>query len=204
MTEEANGRPRPMDSSSRKPPPFPGTYDVAIVGAGVVGCAVARRFALAGAHVVLIEKGADILSGASKANSAILHTGFDAPPGSLEQELIRAGREEYVRIYRSLNLPLVETGALVCAWNDLEADKLAAIEQQARDNGVDNVRFLSARQAADSMPALSERLVAAIEVPGEHVIDPWSAPLAYLQQAVALGTTFLRSTELLRGTFDGS
>jgi glycerol-3-phosphate dehydrogenase len=59
-------------------------YDVAVVGGGVIGCAMARRFALAGASVVLVEKGSDILSGASKANSAILHTGFDAPPESLE------------------------------------------------------------------------------------------------------------------------
>src|SRR5689334_19325483 len=65
--------------------------DVAIIGAGVVGCAIARRFALEGLAVTLIEAGGDILSGASKANSAILHTGFDAPPGSLELACIRAG-----------------------------------------------------------------------------------------------------------------
>lgn len=179
-------------------------YDVAIVGAGVVGCAVARRFALAGAHVVVIEKGADILSGASKANSAILHTGFDAPPGSLEQQLVHAGREEYLRIHRALNLPLVKTGALVCAWSEEQAVKLTAIKQQGHDTGVRDLRLLSARQAIDTMPALSDRLVAAIEVPGEHVIDPWSAPLAYLRQAVALGAVFMRNTELFEGAFDGS
>src|SRR5580704_4113000 len=110
--------------------------DVAIVGAGVVGCAVARRFALAGAKVIVIEKGADILSGASKANSAILHTGFDAPPNSLELELVRAGRQEYVEIHESLGLSLGTTGALLCAWNSLEAEKLEVIAAQARDNGV--------------------------------------------------------------------
>ena len=64
--------------------------DVAIIGAGVVGCALARRFALEGIDVTLIEAGSDILSGASKANSAILHTGFDAPTGSLEVACMRA------------------------------------------------------------------------------------------------------------------
>jgi len=73
-----------------------GKFDVAIIGAGVVGCAAARRFALAGARVIVIEKGPDLLSGASKANSAILHTGFDAPPESLEWQLVRAGREKSV------------------------------------------------------------------------------------------------------------
>lgn len=178
-------------------------HDVAIIGAGVVGCAVARRFALAGAHVVLIERGADILSGASKANSAILHTGFDAPPGSLELDLVKAGRQEYLEIRETLGLSLVETGALVCAWNDTEAEKLVAIEAQGRENGIAGLRLLDGAQARATMPSLSDRLVAAIEVSGEHVIDPWSAPLAYLTQAVRLGATFLRNTELLQGRFDG-
>ena len=178
-------------------------FDVAIIGAGVVGCAVARRFALAGAKVILIEKGADILSGASKANSAILHTGFDAPPGSLELELVRAGRQEYLDIRRSLGLALVETGALVCAWNDLEAGKLDEIAAQGHENGIDEIRLLTGAEARATMPGLSERLVAALEVDGEHVIDPWSAPLAYVTQAVALGTLFLRNAELLQGRFEG-
>ena len=117
-------------------------FDVAIIGAGVVGCAAARRFALAGANVIVLEKGADILSGASKANSAILHTGFDAPSGSLELELVKAGREEYLQIHEGLNLPLVKTGALVCAWSKAETENLEAIARQARNNGILNVRLV--------------------------------------------------------------
>ena len=178
-------------------------FDVAIIGGGVVGCATARRFALAGARVVLIEKGSDILSGASKANSAILHTGFDAPPGSLELELVKAGREEYLQIHGAMNLPLVETGAYVCAWTGAEADALEAIAQQGRDNGVSDLRLISGRDARAAVPDLSDRLVAAVEVFGEHVIDPWSAPLGYLTQAMALGATVLRGAELVSGEFDG-
>ncbi|THA62223.1 FAD/NAD(P)-binding oxidoreductase [Ensifer adhaerens] len=185
-------------------PPNDRAFDVAVIGAGVVGCAVARRFALAGARVVLMEKGHDILSGASKANSAILHTGFDAPPGSLELELVRAGRQEYLEIKDSLNLPLVTTGAFVCAWNTLEADKLEAIARQARDNGTTDIKLMTGVKARSTMPSLSESLAAALEVPGEHVIDPWSAPLAYLTQAVALGAIFLRGCELMAGSFDGT
>ncbi|SED79654.1 glycerol-3-phosphate dehydrogenase [Rhizobiales bacterium GAS191] len=177
--------------------------DVAIVGAGVVGCAVARRFALAGAKVVVIEKGADILSGASKANSAILHTGFDAPSSSLELELVRAGRQEYLEVRESLGLPLVTTGALLCAWNSLESEKLEAIAAQGRENGVSDLSVLTGKQALAEMPSLSDHVVAALRVDSEHVIDPWSAPLAYLTQAVKLGTNFLRSAELLNGRFDG-
>ncbi|MGF6178791.1 NAD(P)/FAD-dependent oxidoreductase [Ensifer sp. 4252] len=178
-------------------------FDVAVIGAGVVGCAVARRFALAGARVVLIEKGPDILSGASKANSAILHTGFDAPAESLELQLVRAGRQEYLEIRESLNLPLIKTGALVCAWNPLEAAKLEAIEAQGRKNSICELKLLTSAEARKSMPGLAENLVAALEVEGEHVIDPWSAPLAYLTQALALGAVFLRNADLLNGRFDG-
>lgn len=179
-------------------------FDVAVIGAGVVGCAVARRFALAGAKVLVVEKGSDILSGASKANSAILHTGFDAPEGSLELELVKAGREEYLSIHGRMGLSLVETGALVCAWNPNEADKLESIADQGRRNGIAELNLLTALQARESMPGLSGHLVAALEVPGEHVIDPWSAPLGYLTQAVLLGAQLLRNAEVLSGVFDGS
>lgn len=179
------------------------TFDVAIIGGGVVGCAVARRFALAGAKIVLIEKGPDILSGASKANSAILHTGFDAPPGSLELELIKGGRAEYLEIRETLNLPLLRTGALVCAWSAAEAEKLEAIAAQSRANGIDSLSLLGAGEARAGVPGLAAGLVAALEVPDEYVIDPWSAPLAYLAQALALGARVLRHAELLDGRYDG-
>ena len=178
-------------------------YDLAIIGAGVVGCAVARRFALAGAKVVVIEKGSDILSGASKANSAILHTGFDAPPDSLELELVKAGRAEYLADRASLGLTVVETGALVCAWTPEEAGKLEQIAVQGRDNGIDGLALLTAEAARATLPGLSGRLVAALEVAGEHIIDPWTAPLAYLTQAVALGARVLRGAELIAGRFEG-
>ena len=178
-------------------------FDVAVIGAGVVGCAVARRFALAGAKVVVIEKGTDILSGASKANSAILHTGFDAPEGSLELELVKAGRAEYLSIHGRMGLSIVETGALVCAWNPGEAEKLQGIAEQGRRNGVAGLELRTAEQAREAMPGLSGRLVAALDVRGEHIIDPWSAPLGYLTQAVALGAQLLRNAEVLSGAFDG-
>ena len=101
--------------------------DVAVIGGGVVGCGVARHMALEGASVVLIEKAPDILDGASKGNSAILHTGFDAPPGSLEWECVQKGHAEYVAICKSMNLPLLKTGALVAAWTREEEERLDGV-----------------------------------------------------------------------------
>lgn len=178
-------------------------YDVAIIGGGVVGCACARRFAAAGASVVLIEKAPDILAGASKGNSALLHTGFDAPSGSLELKLVQAGYREYLGIHERLSLPVLETGGMVVAWTDEEEARLDGIAAQARTNGVD-VQLLSRQEALAREPHLAPALRAALLVPGEHVIDAWSAPLAYLLQAMDMGAQVWRDAEVLGGAFDGA
>ncbi|NIR29414.1 MAG: NAD(P)/FAD-dependent oxidoreductase [Gammaproteobacteria bacterium] len=174
-------------------------YDVAVVGAGVVGCAVARQLSLAGLSVVVLERGRDILAGASKGNSAILHTGFDAPPESLELACMRAGRDAYLRVRESLNLPLLETGAHLVAWNEEEAARLPGLLERAHTNGVTDVRRLERRELNRLEPGLAGHAVAALHIPGEHVIDPWSAPLAYLLHAVANGAAVMRSCEVRNG-----
>ena len=182
-----------------------GMFDVAIVGGGVVGCAVARRFVLEGAKVVLLEKGADILSGASKGNSAILHTGFDAPPDSLELACMQAGYAEYIEIRERLRLPVLETGAIVAAWTEEELAKLPGIVAQAHGNGTADVRLLTRAEVLAREPELSGRVLGGALVPREHVIDPWSAPLAYVLQALANGGEVRRHTEVLGGRFaDGA
>jgi glycerol-3-phosphate dehydrogenase len=178
-------------------------FDIAVIGGGVVGCAVARRFALQGARLVLLEKSTDILSGASKANSALLHTGFDAPRGSLELRLMQAGYREYLEIRERLNLPLLETGAMVVAWNETELQRLESIAAQAVDNGVGDVELLDRADVLRREPALAAELHGALWVPREHVMDPWSAPLAYLTQALAHGAKCWFDAEVLHGAFDG-
>lgn len=177
-------------------------FDVAIIGGGVVGCAVARRAALSGLSTVLIEAQSDFLAGASKGNSAILHTGFDAPEGSDELALMQAGRAEYLSIREALNLPLLETGAIVAAWSDEELARLEKIASKAHANGVDDVALLTPAEIARREPHLAPAR-GGVLVPGEHVIDPWSSPLAYLRQALAHGAEFLPRAALTAATFDG-
>ncbi|KEZ76468.1 FAD-dependent oxidoreductase [Salinisphaera hydrothermalis C41B8] len=181
-----------------------GLYDVAVIGGGVVGCAVARRFTLEGARVVLLEKAPDILAGASKGNSAILHTGFDAPEGSLELACMQAGYTEYRAIHESLNLPLLTTGAIVAAWNEHDEAELDAIVARAHANGVDNVRRIDRAEVLAREPQLNPAVRGGVLVPDEHVIDPWSAPLAYLTQAMANGAEVRRDCEVTGGAFDGA
>jgi glycerol-3-phosphate dehydrogenase len=177
--------------------------DVAIIGAGVVGCALARRFALAGLGVTLLEAGSDILSGASKANSAILHTGFDAPPGSLELACIKAGHAEYLQIREAMGLPLLRCGALVVAWTQDEEAALEGIRMQALDNGVSNVVLVGQERLRALEPQLSIRALAALHVPDEALIDPWSPFLAYVEQALAHGARLQLNARVTGGQFDG-
>ena len=181
-----------------------GAYDVAIIGGGVVGCALARRFTLEGARVVLLEKAPDILDGASKANSAILHTGFDAPEGSLELECIRQGYQEYLEIRDSLGLAHEMSGALVVAWSAAEEAALEAIRARAHANGITDVQIISRDELRRREPELSPEARAAALVPGEGIVDPWSAPHAYLAQALANGARLLTCCEVTGGAFDGS
>lgn len=179
-------------------------FDVAIIGAGVVGCAMARRFVLDGAKVVVIEKAADVLDGASKANSAILHTGFDAPPGSLEQRCVAGGYREYLDIRESLGLPLLKTGAIVLAWNDEQLAKLDGLVAKALENGVSDVAMLTKAEILEREPDLSPHVKGGFAVPGEYLIDPWASAHAYILQALANGAELLRNAEVLSGDYDGS
>jgi glycerol-3-phosphate dehydrogenase len=183
-------------------PPFTADVDIAVIGGGVVGCAVARRMTLEGAGVVLVEKAGDILDGASKGNSAILHTGFDAPVGTLEQECVRRGHDEFMEIHRNFNLPVLKTGALVAAWSKEEEDKFETILEKGRKNGVQDLQLLNRTQVLAREPNLSPTLRSAIVVPREYVIDPWSTPLAYLKQAVENGGRALFNAEVRGGAFD--
>jgi len=177
------------------------SFDIAVIGGGVVGLAMLRRFAMAGLSTVLLERGADILSGASKGNSALLHTGFDAPAGSLELACMQAGYTEYLAIRDKLNLPLVNSTALVVAWSGAEQGKLEGIVAKAHANGVSDVRHVTRGELRRLEPHLSPDAVAAVLVPGEHIIDAWSAPLAYAHQALAHGAAILCSAEVTGGDF---
>ncbi len=152
--------------------------------------------------MAVVEKASDILDGASKANSAILHTGFDAPPGSVELTCIQDGYREYREIYADMGLVLEETGAFVVGWSDEEVAKLEGILAKAHGNGVDDCSLISASELLRHEPSLADHAKAAITVPGECLIDPWSAPYAYLQQALDNGAEVFVSCTVTGGEFE--
>ena len=118
--------------------------DVAVIGAGVVGTAIARALACQDVSCVLIDAANDVGTGTSKANTAILHTGFDTVPGSLESRLLRRGYALLGEYARRAGIPVERTGALLVAWTAGQLAELPAIEDKARRNGVTDVHPIGA------------------------------------------------------------
>jgi glycerol-3-phosphate dehydrogenase len=161
--------------------------DVAVIGAGVVGTAIARALALQDVSCVLIDAANDVGTGTSKANTAILHTGFDAVPGSLESRLLRRGYELLGGYAGHAGIPVERTGALLVAWTPEQLAELPAIEDKARRNGVTDTRRIGADELYRREPALGRGALGALVIPGESIICPWTTPLAYATQALAAG-----------------
>jgi glycerol-3-phosphate dehydrogenase len=167
--------------------------DVLVIGAGVVGAAVARALSHLELDVTVVEAAADVGSGTSKANTAICHTGFDATPGTTEARLVRRGYELLVAYADSHGIALERTGALLVAWDADQLAALAGLHDKAVANGYEDCRRIEAGELYQLEPELGPGALGALSVPGEYLIDPWSVPLAFITEAVRNGTTLRRS-----------
>jgi glycerol-3-phosphate dehydrogenase len=126
-------------------------------------------------------------TGTSKANTAILHTGFDTVPGSLESRLLRRGYELLGDYAGRAGIPVERTGALLVAWTAEQVAELPAIEDKARRNGVTDVHPIGVDELYRREPALGPGALGALVIPGESIICPWTTPLAYATEALAAG-----------------
>ncbi|HET8590796.1 MAG TPA: NAD(P)/FAD-dependent oxidoreductase [Nakamurella sp.] len=162
-------------------------YQVAVIGAGVVGCAIARELAGTEASVVLIDARGDVGDGTSKANTAILHTGFDASPGTLESALVATGYRLLGDYARRVGIAVERTGAVLVAWNSEQLDALPRLADKAAANGYHRVRALVPAQLYEMVPHLGAGALGGLSVPDESIIDPWSTTLAFATDAVARG-----------------
>lgn len=170
--------------------------DVVIVGAGVVGCAIARELSGYDLRVTLAEAGPDVGAGTSKANTALLHTGFDATPGTLEARLVARGYEQLAAYAERVGIPVERTGALLVAWNDEQLAELPAIVERSRANGYHAIREVGLDELRRREPHLGDGARAALEVPGEGIVCPFTTPLAFATEAVLAGVELLRSAPL--------
>ncbi len=172
--------------------------DVVVVGGGVVGAAILREIARYDASVALIEARPDLCDATSKANSGIVHTGFDAPPGSLEARLLAEARALWPATIEALRIPYLQTGAMMVATSEAE---LRAIEEEiipkATRNGV-ALQRLGRDEIRDSAPAVTPDARGGVLVEGEGVIDPFWTVRAYAESAVRNGAEVLLGQAVTR------
>ncbi|MFI2782438.1 FAD-dependent oxidoreductase [Streptomyces sp. ALB3] len=162
-------------------------YDVTVVGAGVVGAAIARELARYDLRTALVDAADDIGNGTSKANTAILHTGFDAVPGSLEARLVREGQQLLAAYAAETGIPVERVGALLVAWDEDQLATLPRLRDKAVRNGYRASRIIDAGELRSREPHLGPGALGALEVPDESIICPWTTPLAFATQAVRAG-----------------
>jgi glycerol-3-phosphate dehydrogenase len=179
------------------------TADVVIVGAGVVGTAIARTLAGSALDCVLVDAACDVGTGTSKANTAILHTGFDAKPGTLESRLLTRGSTLLREYAAAAGIPVERTGALLVAWTPEQLASLPAIAENARRNGYHAIRPVPLPQLYDREPNLGPGAVGALEIPDESIICPWTTPLAFATEAVLGGVRLQLDTRVTGVTADG-
>ncbi|MHB1596559.1 MAG: FAD-dependent oxidoreductase [Streptosporangiaceae bacterium] len=166
-------------------------FDVAVIGAGVVGAAIARELSKYQLDVVLIEAGDDVGIGTSKANTAIWHTGFDAKPGSLEARLLRRGHDLLGQYAEEAGIPIQRTGALLVAWNSEQRGNLEGIDRNARANGYLRGRLIGTDELYRRERNLAPGATGALEIPDEGIVCPFTTPLAYATQALHNGVELL-------------
>lgn len=165
--------------------------DVVVVGAGIVGAAIARALAGTSLSVTLLEARADVGDGTSKANTALLHTGFDAGPGTLESRLVARGYAMLGAYAEETGIPVERTGALLVAWTEEERDTLPSLKHKAERNGYHACEIVTADDVYRRVPELGPGVLAGLTVPGESIICTWTTNLALATDAVARGARLL-------------
>jgi glycerol-3-phosphate dehydrogenase len=166
--------------------------DVVVIGAGIVGSAIARDLAGTGLTVTLVEGRDDVGDGTSKANTALLHTGFDSPPGTLESRLVARGYQLLGDYAAQTGIPVERTGALLVAWTDEEVEALPALLDKAERNGYHACEIVDAAEVYRRVPELGDGALAGLTVPGEAIICTWTTNLALATEAVQRGAELRR------------
>ncbi|MEN1761831.1 NAD(P)/FAD-dependent oxidoreductase [Anoxynatronum sibiricum] len=163
------------------------SYDIAIIGAGIIGTAIARELSRYQLNTVLIEKENDVANGTTKANSAIVHAGYDAAPGSLKARFNVAGNQMYEALCQDLQVPFQRVGSLVVAYDETEMKTLEGLYQRGTANGVPRLTMIDGKTLLAWEPHLSPRAVGALHAPTAGIVGPWELAIALAENAVENG-----------------
>ena len=171
-------------------------YDVVIIGGGVTGCAIARELARYELSVCLLEKCEDVCSGTSKANSAIVHAGFDAKPGSMKAKMNVLGSRMMPGLSRELDFSFRANGALVLCFFKEEIPALEELMQRGEANGVEGLRIVNEDELRRLEPNVSHEAVAALYAPTSGIVCPFGLTIALAENACENGVEFRFNTRV--------
>ena len=158
--------------------------DVAIIGCGVIGAATAFSLARYDLSVMVLERENDVATGTTKANSAIVHAGYDPEPGTLMARLNVEGNRMVKELAKQLDVPCKEIGSLVLAFDERDLETIKELYRRGVANGVPDLELLSAEQALAMEPSLSKEVKGALLAPSAAIVSPWELCLALAEVAV--------------------
>ena len=170
--------------------------DVVIIGAGVIGCAVARELSKRKLEIAVLEKETDVCEGTSKANSGIVHAGYDALPGTLKAKLNVKGSKAMKELCQQLDVPYRQNGSLVLCFDDKDRDQLEQLKRRGEDNGVEGLAILDRSQLTALEPAVGANAVAALYAPTGGIICPFGLTIALAENAAENGVSFHFQTQV--------
>lgn len=172
--------------------------NITIIGGGVTGCLVARELSRYQLDVLLIEKDNDIANGTTKANSAIVHAGYDAKPGTLKAWFNVAGNALFDTLCRELNVPFKRIGSLVLGFSESEMHTLKELQQRGTENGVPGLTVIGADEVARLEPHRADTVVGALYAPTGGIVGPWELAIAAAENAMDNGVKLMLNTAVSR------
>lgn len=172
------------------------TFDIAIVGAGITGCAIARQLARFDLSICMVEATNDIALGASKANGGLVHAGYDPTPGTVKAQVNARGCELYGTWAQELGFLFCRTGSMVLGFNDEDRAHLEQLQCNGHVNGVPVLSIVGPDRIHELEPRASTDATCALWCPSTGFVDPFEVAIAALENAVANGVTFMRSASV--------
>ena len=162
-------------------------FDIAIVGTGVIGAMLARELTRYKLSVCMLEQAHDVACGASRANSGIVHGGYDPEPGTLKAKLNTEGVELLFETAKELNVTCIRNGSLVCAFSAEENETLKALYRRGQENKIPNLKILTGDEARALEPNLSQKVTGALHVPNAGIVCPYGLTIAAAGNAMDNG-----------------
>lgn len=161
--------------------------DTVIIGCGIIGAATAFELSRYNLNIAVLEAENDVAAETTKANSGIIHAGYDPEPGTLSAKLNVRGSKLAKQLCQSLDVPYRQTGSLVLAFSNEDVSMLEELLSRGRQNGVTGLKLLNPRQLAEIEPEVSTEVVAALHAPTGAIVSPWEYAIALAEAAVRNG-----------------